>query len=153
MSDNTADRKAIRAKEKRARLDEENDKQVLTALMSTYGGRAYVWRRLEYANVFSTVYNESPARMAFNEGIRNAGLELLNAVMSCAPDQFIQAMREANGRRTDRDTIDRNDDNPAASSEHPGGPNGDWGTQGPEPILGSGADEGSGFVEDRTTEH
>lgn len=146
---NAADRKSIRVAEKRVKLEAEQDAGVLSILMSTTDGRAWVWRRLESACVFSTVYNESPTRMAFNEGIRNAGLELLNAVIAIAPDQFIQAMREANVRRSTADTIDRNADADRSSGdEFPGSEDAGRSDQGSDPILGGPADEGSGYIED-----
>lgn len=103
---NAADRKQIRAAEKAAKLAERNRGEVIAALAGTEPGRRYLWDRLAEANVFSSTYHDNSQRMAFSEGLRSAGLALMEDFMRYAPDQFIQAMREANGRRTESDTRD-----------------------------------------------
>lgn len=102
---NAADRKQIRAAEKAAKLAERNRGEVIAALANTEPGRRYLWDRLAEANVFSSTYHDNPQRMAFSEGLRSSGLALMEDFMRYAPDQFILAMREANGRRTESDTI------------------------------------------------
>ena len=97
---NAADRKAIRAAEKAAKLVDDNNRTVITAVMNTAPGRRYLWDKLAAAHVFATTFSTDPVQMAFNEGQRNQGLLLLNDIMEWCPDQFILAMREFNGRRT-----------------------------------------------------
>ena len=81
--------------------------------------------------------------MAFNEGERNAGIKLLNDIIQYCPEQFIEAMREANGRRTidnaSRDTGQRRD-----------GEDGDGRDQGPADLIADDVDEGpeAGYVHD-----
>ena len=101
--DNAADRKQIRAAEKATKLAEQNRGEVIVALAGTEPGRRYLWERIADANVFSSTYSDDPQRMAFNEGVRSLGLDVLNDFMRYAPDNFILAMREANGRRTESD--------------------------------------------------
>ena len=138
---NAADRKSIRAAEKAAALLEQAEREVTISIMSTGPGRAYMWRRLEAARVFSTTYSDDTHRMAFQEGERNAGLQLLNSLMQFCPDLFILAMREANERRTaDLTHADR-----AAAAEHLGSEGTGRDVEGSEPIVGSDADEGYGF--------
>lgn len=102
----TADRKSIRAAERRARETDRTRGEVLINLMGTIPGRAWVWDRLEAANIFASTYNDNPQRMAFLEGHRTAGLQLLGDLMQWCPDLFIQAMREANARRTESAAAD-----------------------------------------------
>lgn len=110
MIDNAADRKAIRVKEKAARLAERERGDVIRNLMSTTHGRRYLWDKLGEAHVFATSFSSDPLAMAFNEGERNFGLRLLNEITRWCPEQFIQAMRESNERHISDDS--------SASSEH-----------------------------------
>ena len=117
---NAADRKQVVRAEKAAKLADLNRREVLVQLVSTPAGRQWLWERLARANIFETVYQDDPHRMYFLEGKRSEGLDLLGDWMQFAPDQFIEAMREANARRTsstaaDAATADRTD------GEHPGG--------------------------------
>lgn len=99
MSDyNAADRKDVRRAEKAARQAELARGEVVKGLMDTTAGRRYVWDRLSAAHIFVTSFNLDPVQMAFNEGERNQGLQLLGDIMQWCPDLFIQAMRESNER-------------------------------------------------------
>lgn len=95
----TNDRKAIKAAEKKSRQVDVQRGEVVKRTMATYEGREWVWTQLETAHVFRTVFHENPIIMAFTEGQRNSGLQLLADVMEFAPDRFTEAMREAHGRR------------------------------------------------------
>ena len=119
MTVNTANRKDIREAEKRVRQLELERAETLVTLMSTLGGRSWVWAQLESAGVFNSTYNDNPQRMAFLEGIRSSGLALLNDVMQWCPDNFIQAMREQN----ERSINNRNNGNATGGSpDDPGEP-------------------------------
>ena len=107
---NAADRKQIRAAEKAAAIAERERGEVVVEMMATTPRRRYVWEKLAAAGIFSTTFSTDPVQMAFNEGQRNQGLVLLNDVIQYCPEQFILAMREANGRRTADDTITANRD-------------------------------------------
>ena len=110
MPNNTANRKSIAAATRSARERDRERGQVLVSLMSTIQGREFLWSKLETANVFSTTYSDSALRMAFAEGLRAAGLSLLNDVIQWCPDLFIQAMREANQRKTEAHEKDKSPD-------------------------------------------
>ena len=107
MAYDTSDRKAIRRAEKAARQAELNDREVMVSIASTTHGRRYLWNRLAECHLFTPIYNDNPQRMAFLEGERNAGLKLLSDFMQWCPDEFIQAMREDNGRRSTSDNANR----------------------------------------------
>jgi len=96
---NASDRKQIRAAEKAAAVAEAQRAEVIIESMATPQRRRYVWEKLAAAGIFQTTFSTDPLQMAFNEGQRNAGLVLLNDVIQYCPEQFIEAMREANGRR------------------------------------------------------
>lgn len=104
MAYNASDRKQVREAEKSARLADQNRGAVIADLASRESGRRYLWDRIAEAGVFASTYHDNPQRMAFAEGQRTVGLALLNDFMHYAPDNFIQAMRESNGRRTESDT-------------------------------------------------
>ena len=71
----------------------------IRALMKLAAGRRVVWRLLEYAGVWRSVFNPEPLRMAFAEGQRNLGLQLLGWVMDECPDEYELMMREARDER------------------------------------------------------
>lgn len=93
MSDTPESR---RSRDESARVvREQTERSDIEWLMSQKQGRRIVWRQLDEAGVFRTTFSESPERMAFNEGFRNAGLSLLNKVMACSPDAYVQMMKES----------------------------------------------------------
>lgn len=72
--------------------------EVIKHLMSTPGGRAWIWEKLTLAHIFTTSFTPGdPMATAFAEGERNFGLRLLADVMKAAPDLYLVAMKE-NGR-------------------------------------------------------
>ena len=126
---NAADLKKIRAAQRAAKIVEDERRLVILNLMSSPAGRNYVFDSLTRCHCFSTSYSPSALAMAFAEGERNIGLQLLTDVMRFAPDQYIQMTREAsdkeiaNGRRdtdrgSDRDSSDeRRDDSGSSNGE------------------------------------
>jgi hypothetical protein len=53
-------------------------------LMTDAGGRV-IWRLLDDAGVFRSVYSANPHAMAYQEGLRNAGLRLLARIEEADP--------------------------------------------------------------------
>lgn len=96
MNANASDRKSIRAAEKAGRLIDLQDQGVIVGIMTNIDGRAWVWRQL--ASIFHTPFTADPHSTAFNCGIQNAAIALLDTVTRWCPEQFILMMREANGR-------------------------------------------------------
>lgn len=96
MAYNAAERSEIRKAEKAARLATLNRGAVLKSIASSLEGRRYLWGTLSDAHVFSSTFTGDALRSAFLEGERNAGLRLLNDFVQFCPEEFIQAMREAN---------------------------------------------------------
>lgn len=97
---NASDRKWVREQEKAAKIAERERAEVVVEMMATPQRRKYIWDKLSDAHIFSTTFSTDPIQMSFNEGERNAGIKLLNDIIQHCPEQFIEAMREANGRRT-----------------------------------------------------
>ena len=133
----SVNRKDIRRAEKAARQTDVARGEVLRRLMAAGEGRQWIWDRLDRAGIFSGGYDDNPTRMAYLAGHRDAGLALLADVMEFCPDQFVQAMREANGRRT----ADR------SATEHARGEDAAGGVEGSDPTgfgLSDRATEASG---------
>ena len=126
MTYNAASRLDVRKAEKAAKLAESNRRTVLVTLADSAIGREWLWAQLAAAHIFETTFTPDPRHSAFLEGERNAGLRLLGEMMQHCPEQFIQAMREANERRS--------------RSEQPRSPNGDGRDQGSD-VAGGDGDE------------
>jgi hypothetical protein len=63
-------------------------------LMSSPRGRRIVWRLLKMARTFQISFNTNAMQMAFNEGNRNLGNQLLDEVMELCPDVFPVMQKE-----------------------------------------------------------
>lgn len=100
---------ATSAEEERQRQErEQND---LRWVMSSKQGRRFIWRRLSRAGVFQPSFNTNNAVMAFNEGNRNAGLEMLNEIMEACPERYTEMLNEqkdAKERHDNRNADRRN---------------------------------------------
>lgn len=113
---NAAERSHVRKAEKEAERAEAERAEIITNLMSTTPGRAWVLHLLEAAHIFTTSFDRDAIAMAFAEGERNHGLILLNDIHQHCPDQYILMLRESNERHT--------------ASERTRRPNGNGGDQG-----------------------
>lgn len=109
---NASNRKDIAAARKAARQVEANRGEVVKSMMNTATGREYFWNKLALAHIFSAVPPTDALAMAFAEGERNQGLQLLNDIMQWCPELFIQAMRESH---------ERNQSSASAAAQHTGG--------------------------------
>lgn len=73
--------------------------QVLTNLMSTVAGRAWVHDLLVFCNVFGNPFIQgSFDGTAFNLGMQNVGKKMLDEVNEAAPDRYLPMLREARQR-------------------------------------------------------
>lgn len=101
---NAAERKDVRKAEKAAKLADRQRAEIVSGIMSVAPGRAWMLDRLESASVFATTFNPDALQMAFAEGNRNQGLQLLNDIMQHCPEQYVLMMRERNERDAARST-------------------------------------------------
>jgi len=112
--------KDVRKAEKSAQRYETERVEGLRHLTSTYGGRLWLSREMEEANVFSSTSTGEALSSAFNEGTRARGLAMLADLMLHLPDMFLKMMVEHNDRTsTSADLPDRNA--VAATGGHPVG--------------------------------
>ena len=73
-------------------------------LMGSESGRRIVWRILEESGVFRSSFHPTAMQMAFNEGRRNYGAQVLALVHLHAPELYARMTKEnANGSRKPRD--------------------------------------------------
>ena len=63
-------------------------------LMRDVRGRRIVWRQLSDAGVFQQSFNPDAMTMAFKEGRRASGLQLLGQVHTLCPDLYTTMMKE-----------------------------------------------------------
>lgn len=76
------------------RLEKEEHDSDIRWLMSTKKGRRFVWRTLDQCGVFRMSFNTDALLMAFAEGNRNFGNQLLEAVISTVPDMYSVMIQE-----------------------------------------------------------
>jgi len=99
-----SDRRDVKRLEKAARLAERQRHEVIQGIMSIAPGREWMLERLESCHVFASSYSGNALSMAFSEGERNVGLQLLNDIMSACPGRYVEMMQERNERDAARDS-------------------------------------------------
>lgn len=104
MPYNAAERKDVRRAEKVAKLADRQRVEVITNIMSTIPGRAWMLDRLERCHIFATTFVNDALITAFGEGQRNIGLQDIDDIMQACPDKYILMMRERNERDASRST-------------------------------------------------
>lgn len=98
--DNTTDRKALKAKEKRAKLVAQRRLETVSDLMSRRPGREYILGILEDCHIFDDPFTNDSLLEAFRKGERNVGLRILDDIMRSSTEEYVQMMRERNERDT-----------------------------------------------------
>lgn len=82
--------------ESRERLSCDNEHSDLVWKMSDARGRRMVWQQLERAGVFRLSFDPNPLIMAFNEGLRNEGVRLMDKIHAVCPDLYHVMVKEQN---------------------------------------------------------
>jgi hypothetical protein len=88
-----------KAKSKR-QLKKEADDHFLTSVLSTYEGRAVIWRLLSECGVFRSSFTGDTDTYFF-EGKRSIGLDIINMIADVDPHGFSQIRDEAVQREID----------------------------------------------------
>ena len=81
-------------KELRSRVARETEAADLKWLMSSKRGRRIVWRLLSQSGVFQPVFHPTAMVMAFQEGKRNYGLQMLAEVNKHCSDLYPTMTKE-----------------------------------------------------------
>lgn len=76
------------------KLDEQEARNDIIAVLGTAAGRRYIWRQLENARVFSSSYAQQSNQTFFREGQRNVGLRMFTEVLDASPELFLQMQKE-----------------------------------------------------------
>lgn len=85
--------------EARERIEAEQEVEDVKWLMGNRQGRRIVWRTLSRAGVYRSSFNTNAMAMAFAEGARNTGLEMLALVNRHCPKLYTVMVKEnADGR-------------------------------------------------------
>ena len=113
---------------KQAKLRQLSLDETLRLIMSQPNGRQWVWDLLTRTKVFATCFDTRALQMAFNEGERNIGLQLMAELMRVCPGQYTTMARE-NGESDERGSDKRRDPSSRADIDGDGGDDGD--TSGP----------------------
>lgn len=100
--------KAKADRELRERIARENEEADIKWLMSSKRGRRIVWRLMDRAGVFRSSFNTNSMSMAFAEGNRNYGLQILGIIHTQCPELYPVMMKELTHERTNDDG-ERND--------------------------------------------
>jgi len=96
---------AARESQDRVRkLTKDTEEADFKWLMGSKRGRRIVWRLLEKAGVFRSVFNTNAMAMSFAEGHRNYGLHALNLIQALCPELLPALIKEnADERNPDDD--------------------------------------------------
>lgn len=86
---------AIReSQDRELRVSKDSEESDFKWLMASKRGRRIVWRLLEKAGVFRSVFNTNALSMSFAEGNRNYGLHVLGMIHTLCPELFPTMVKE-----------------------------------------------------------
>ena len=92
----------------RERIARDNEDSDVKWLMSSKRGRRFVWRLMDQAGTFRSVFNTNAMAMAFAEGNRNTGLRILAMVTSLCPEHYPAMLKENTDDRSQPDSASAN---------------------------------------------
>jgi hypothetical protein len=92
--DTRAQEAAIKKQAESRRLEQEQEVEDLKYLMGVPVFRRFVWRQLDKAGVFRTSFSTNGLEMAFKEGNRNLGVQLLAEINEHCPERYVQMTKE-----------------------------------------------------------
>jgi len=85
---------ARETQEREQRLAKDTEESDFKWLMNSKRGRRIVWRLLEKAGVFRSVFNTNAMAMSFAEGHRNYGLHTLGLIHALCPELYSTMVKE-----------------------------------------------------------
>lgn len=140
MTYDGSDRKQVRAKEKEAKLDENNRLAYTKRIMFDQPGRKWMHDLLVRCHIFQTAFAAGqPDNTAFRLGEQNTGLQIFADVIAASPQEYVQMMNEASIKDQVNDR--RYNDDRSTSGEQHGSSDGRRDPEGPvteyDPYAGS----------------
>lgn len=94
---NAADPRQVQHAGRAERRREEELQQALRAVMGTLPGRLVMWRLLERAGIYRSVWDAS-ARIHYNAGRQDYGHELLSLLIEADEELYLTMEREMRSR-------------------------------------------------------
>lgn len=95
---NAADPRQVRHARRKEKRNREEELADLTTVLSDPVARRVLWRVVSYCGVFGEVFDDASHRTAFNAGVRNVGLFLVNEITAANETAFFLMMKEARAR-------------------------------------------------------
>lgn len=108
MTSATSER-AIKKRNERAKADRTSTDITIRALMSTIHGRRWMWLQLSTLGPFLANNHNEPAAFGRQEGLRQAGLQLLGQVQRITPQLYMTMTTENTGVQVQDQTNDDRD--------------------------------------------
>lgn len=109
-TDIQAQEDARKSEDRERKLSKDTEESDFKWLMGQKRGRRIVWRLLDRAGVFRSVFNTNAMTMGFAEGQRNYGLHTIGLIHTLCPELYPVMVKEnANDNRNPDDDRSRND--------------------------------------------
>jgi hypothetical protein len=86
---NAGDEQHVKKRKRSAKTRNLQKKAALQALMSTPGGRAWIWDLLILTGYSTNSFSTQALVMAFNEGKRSLGLQLIGEINRISPELYV----------------------------------------------------------------
>ena len=99
---NSGNDQEVTKRKTKAQLERERQLEELRVLLSSSGGRYFMWRILSKCRVFDTLSVHDPHTMAIYSGMRDIGLWLLSEIEETDKDFFTSMYKEGKVRDNDR---------------------------------------------------
>lgn len=96
------DAPTVKQRKKKVELERDRRDEDIRVAVATYQGRSLLWSQLEQAGIYHTTFNADAMIMAFNEGMRQIGLLLLQRIDEVDPNAYAKMRREASRREEDK---------------------------------------------------
>ena len=96
--EDTGDEKQVKAKKTAHELRRDREVEETKALLSTYGGRSFMWRLLTECGVYHQAPGSVDEVLRF-EGKRDVGLWTINEVFTADPKAYTIMRNEASQRQ------------------------------------------------------
>jgi hypothetical protein len=129
---------AVRERNKRNREGATERKEMLKAVMGLKQGRALVADWLARCHVNAPSFNPDALRMAFAEGERNIGLQMLADITSATPAEYATMLREIGEKDAVRSVVEGDEGGLSRPDAEPDAVNSNTGADAPANSGGPG---------------
>lgn len=98
MEYDAGDEKKVRKRKTKADIERERQVEELKKLLEDKGSRYFLWRLLEYCQVFHTTSYHDPTALAINSGKRDPGIWVIAEIFEANPNAYTLMRQEAQER-------------------------------------------------------